>query len=265
MTASSVIEYYRQFAFVNSVLAGFAFSFYGVLLSASAQHRATNLAALLAVMASIAFLLVTLGMLGRLAAIAAAKGHRTRASGKRGEGSDRVWSGRAGPYLSGSSRRSVLHHTGKDAPHFSRDNRGCLGWSLRYRPRAKAGRRSAGSALATIEALHKAGIPIVAGTDAPNEATAHGVSLHEELQILVQAKFTPQEALEAVTALPVKIFRLGDRGHIAAGYRADLLLVDGDPTQNIGETLWISRIWKNRYEINRAVPTETPKRDPKQD
>ena len=62
MTASSVIEYYRQFAFVSSVLAGFAFSFYGVLLSASAQHRATNLAALLAVMASIAFLLVTLGM-----------------------------------------------------------------------------------------------------------------------------------------------------------------------------------------------------------
>lgn len=62
MTASSVIEYYRQFAFVSSVLAGFAFGFYGVLLSATAQHRATNLAALLAVMASIAFLLVTLGM-----------------------------------------------------------------------------------------------------------------------------------------------------------------------------------------------------------
>ena len=62
MKASSVIEYYRQFAFVSSVLAGFAFSFYGVLLSAPAQHRAANLAALLAVMASIAFLLVTLGM-----------------------------------------------------------------------------------------------------------------------------------------------------------------------------------------------------------
>jgi hypothetical protein len=62
MTASSVIEYYRQFAFVSSILAGFAFSFYGVLLSASAQHRVTNLAALLAVMASIALLLVTLGM-----------------------------------------------------------------------------------------------------------------------------------------------------------------------------------------------------------
>ena len=62
MTASSVVEYYRQFAFVSSVLAGFAFGFYGVLLSASARQRATNVAAFLAVMASIAFLLVTLGM-----------------------------------------------------------------------------------------------------------------------------------------------------------------------------------------------------------
>jgi len=62
MTASSLIEYYRQFAFVSSVLAGFSFGFYGVLLSASAQHRTTNLAALLAVMASVAFLLTTLGM-----------------------------------------------------------------------------------------------------------------------------------------------------------------------------------------------------------
>jgi len=60
--ASSVIEYYRQFAFVSSVLAGFAFTFYGVLLSASAQHRATNLAALLAVMPRLHCLLVTLGM-----------------------------------------------------------------------------------------------------------------------------------------------------------------------------------------------------------
>src|SRR5260370_9002908 len=62
MTTGSVIEYYRQFAFVSSVLAGFAFSFYGVLLAASAQHLVTNLAALLAVMASIAILLVTFEM-----------------------------------------------------------------------------------------------------------------------------------------------------------------------------------------------------------
>jgi hypothetical protein len=55
-------EYYRQYAFVSSVLAGFAFSFYGVLLAASSRHRAASWAALMAVAASVAFLLVTLGM-----------------------------------------------------------------------------------------------------------------------------------------------------------------------------------------------------------
>ena len=57
-----MVEYYHQFAFVSSLLAGFAFSFYGVLLSASSNHRAASWAALMAVTASVAFLLVTLGM-----------------------------------------------------------------------------------------------------------------------------------------------------------------------------------------------------------
>ena|SRR5450432_2722598 len=62
MTASSVIEYYRQFAFVSSVLAGFAFTLYGVLLGTSTAHKAADWASLLAVAASVSFLLVTLGM-----------------------------------------------------------------------------------------------------------------------------------------------------------------------------------------------------------
>jgi hypothetical protein len=57
-----MIEYYRQFAFISSVLAGFAFAFYGALLTASASHRAASWAALMAVTSSVAFLLVTIGM-----------------------------------------------------------------------------------------------------------------------------------------------------------------------------------------------------------
>lgn len=110
------------------------------------------------------------------------------------------------------------------------------------------------TALANVRAMHKAGIPIVAGTDAPNSGTAHGVSLHEELQLLVRAGFTPEDALNAATALPTKIFELGDRGHIAPGYRADLVLVKGDPTRRIGDTLSIVRIWKNGYAIGRSPP-----------
>jgi hypothetical protein len=55
-------EFYRQFAFVSSVLAGFAFAFYGTLLVAAREHRAGAWAAFFAVAASVAFLPVTLGM-----------------------------------------------------------------------------------------------------------------------------------------------------------------------------------------------------------
>lgn len=110
------------------------------------------------------------------------------------------------------------------------------------------------NALANTRALHEAGIPLLAGTDAPNPETAHGVSLHEELQILVEAGFTPEEALHAATALPDEIFHLGDRGYVRAGDRADLLLVSGDPTQNIADTLSIDRIWKNGFAVDRTPP-----------
>jgi len=55
-------EFYRQFAFVSSVLAGFAFAFYGTLLVAAREHRTGAWAAFFAVAASVAFLPVTLGM-----------------------------------------------------------------------------------------------------------------------------------------------------------------------------------------------------------
>jgi hypothetical protein len=60
--ATVLLEYYRQFGFVSSVLGGFAFTFFGVLLPVSPKGRAAALAAYLAVAGSIAFLLVTLGM-----------------------------------------------------------------------------------------------------------------------------------------------------------------------------------------------------------
>jgi hypothetical protein len=62
MKATVLLEYYRQFGFVSSVLGGFAFTLFGVLLPVSVKARAAGLAAFLGVAASIAFLLVTLGM-----------------------------------------------------------------------------------------------------------------------------------------------------------------------------------------------------------
>lgn len=109
------------------------------------------------------------------------------------------------------------------------------------------------AALASVRRLHAAGVPILAGTDAPNPGTAHGVSLHGELSLLVRAGLSPQEALAAATSIPAQTFGLDDRGRIAPGMRADLLLVDGNPVTDITRTRHIAQIWKNGYPVDRRL------------
>ncbi|MGO4274622.1 amidohydrolase family protein, partial [Paenibacillus sp. TAF58] len=97
--------------------------------------------------------------------------------------------------------------------------------------------------------LHSAGVDILVGTDVapvpiPNlGGLAHGASVHHELQLLVMAGFTPIEALQSATSKPARRFGLNDRGRIAEGARADLVLVNGDPTTNISDTLSIKAVW----------------------
>jgi imidazolonepropionase-like amidohydrolase len=109
-------------------------------------------------------------------------------------------------------------------------------------------------AIANVRALHAAGVDILAGTDAGNPGTAHGASMHGELELLVRAGLTPSEALAAATSVPARRFKLDDRGRIAAGQRADLLLVDGDPTRDILATRAIVTVWKNGYAVARTRP-----------
>ncbi|MES2670465.1 MAG: CIA30 family protein [Pseudomonadota bacterium] len=109
-------------------------------------------------------------------------------------------------------------------------------------------------AIANVRALHAAGVDILAGTDAGNPGTAHGASMHGERELLVRAGLTPTEALAAATSVPARRFNLGDRGRIAPGQRADLLMVDGDPTRDILATRAIARVWKNGYAVERTQP-----------
>lgn len=100
----------------------------------------------------------------------------------------------------------------------------------------------------TVGALHAAGVPVVAGTDAnaaPGSPApiAHGKALHDELVLLVAAGLSPVEALRAATVLPARLFDLSDRGAVSAGLRADLLLVDGDPTRDITATAAVQGVW----------------------
>ena len=97
---------------------------------------------------------------------------------------------------------------------------------------------------AAVRALHRAGVPILAGTDAPSPGLSHGLSLHRELELLVRSGLTPPEALASATSGPARAFGFYDRGRIAVGLRADLLLVNGDPTRDITATRDIVGIWK---------------------
>jgi imidazolonepropionase-like amidohydrolase len=64
----------------------------------------------------------------------------------------------------------------------------------------------------TVSALHRAGVTLLGGTDAPNGGTTGGASLHLELELLVEAGLTPIEAMRAVTASAADAFNLTDRG-----------------------------------------------------
>jgi imidazolonepropionase-like amidohydrolase len=108
---------------------------------------------------------------------------------------------------------------------------------------------NAEDAVKQLQALH---VPILAGTDAPNPGTTHGASMHGELELLVGSGLSPVEALTAATAAPARIFHLQDRGRIAKGMRADLLLVRGDPTTDITATRDIVSVWKQGVEVDRA-------------
>ncbi len=103
---------------------------------------------------------------------------------------------------------------------------------------------------AVTAAMVKAGVPVLAGTDAGNPGTQYGISMHREVAALVEAGLTPVQALAAATSVPAKVFKLGRRGRIAKGYKADLLLVDGDPSADIRATRHIVEVWKDGESAN---------------
>jgi imidazolonepropionase-like amidohydrolase len=111
-------------------------------------------------------------------------------------------------------------------------------------PVAPGARAELGHALSTVGRLHRAGRRILAGTDASSPGTAHGASLHDELQLLVAAGLPAAAALAAATSAPAAALGLPDRGTLTPGLRADLVLVDGDPETDITHTRRIRGVWR---------------------
>jgi hypothetical protein len=88
--------------------------------------------------------------------------------------------------------------------------------------------------LEIVEALHAAGAKILAGTDGPNPGVVPGFSLVEELELFMKAGFSTADAIRSATYdAAVFMGEEGERGHIAEGVAADLLLVDGNPLDDL--------------------------------
>jgi imidazolonepropionase-like amidohydrolase len=90
--------------------------------------------------------------------------------------------------------------------------------------------------------MHRAGVRLLAGSDSLDRYVFPGSSLHYELRELAAAGLTPQEALQTATENPAKFFGREDTGLIAAGRRADMVLLDADPSQEIANTQKISGV-----------------------
>lgn len=94
-----------------------------------------------------------------------------------------------------------------------------------------------------VERMNGRDVPIGAGTDTPIAYAVPGFSLHAELEMLVWAGLTPLEALEAATFEPARWFSLEDEmGTVDSGKRADLVLLEANPLDDIGNTRSISHV-----------------------
>ena len=97
--------------------------------------------------------------------------------------------------------------------------------------------------------LHRAGVPIVAGTD----QTVPGHSLYRELELYVQAGFTPMEAIQTATIVPARVMGLEkELGTVEVGKRADLIVVNGNPLESIHNIRKVESVVTNGILYNCA-------------
>lgn len=99
--------------------------------------------------------------------------------------------------------------------------------------------------LSEIKKLHDAGILILAGTDPPNVGINYGTDLYKELELLKESGLSNTEVLKAGTSNIATAFSLSKTGYIKPGYTADLVLIDGDVTEDISALNNSKIIWKN--------------------
>ncbi len=108
--------------------------------------------------------------------------------------------------------------------------------------------------LGMVKQLHEAGVPIMAGTDTPIGLLTPGFSLHLEMEMLVQAGLSPQEALASATLRPAEFFGLEDQmGTIELGKSSELVLLAANPLDDIANSRSVDTVITRGTVLNRAA------------
>jgi len=108
-----------------------------------------------------------------------------------------------------------------------------------------------------VGAMFRAGVPLMAGTDAMNPFCFPGFGLHDELAMMVESGLTPLAALQAATVNPAKFMgRTADLGTIEAGKMADLVLLGADPLADIHNTSQVQAVWLEGKYFDKAALVE---------
>jgi imidazolonepropionase-like amidohydrolase len=106
---------------------------------------------------------------------------------------------------------------------------------------------------AVVGAMHRAGVHIMAGTDAPLRNSPPGFGLHEELAWLVRAGLSPYDALRAATIEPARFLEMQDSlGTVQPGKLAELVLLDANPLEDIRNTQRIAAVVANGRYMDKA-------------
>jgi imidazolonepropionase-like amidohydrolase len=110
-----------------------------------------------------------------------------------------------------------------------------------------------------VKACKAAGVPVVVGTDAGTSGVVAGFSLHDEIELLGAAGLTPEEVLASATRLPATWLGIDSEvGTVEVGKRADLILLDANPLNDLKNTrkiagVFINGKWLNQTTINASL------------